>query len=556
MLKERAVTSTAPQSALSGGRAADLVAGLSVAGLLLPEAVAYSTIAGLTPEHAIFAAVLGLLVYAIAGRSRFAVVSPTSSSAAILAAAVASFPSADPSEKLALAYGLVLFTGVLFMAAGVARLGALASFISRPVLRGFAFGIAVTIVIKQLPLIAGVKASGDPAQTLLALLSRLKSWNATGCLIGVAALAVLFSLKRFPLVPGAFVVLALGVAASMAGGLCDGQVACVGNIDAALLLPGVPSLGWNEWSRLAQLAAPLAMILYAESWGSLRTYSLRHNEPLDPSRELIALGLANTASALMRGMPVGAGFSATSANEAAGSRSRLAGVVAAAAIVLLMALGGKYIALLPEAALAAVVISALAHALDLKPLIHLWRIDRDQYVATGAALAVLVFGVLNGMLIAIALSLAAVIQRFSRPMVAQLGQLGDTRDFVDVAKHPDAKTEPGIGVHRPAEPLFFSNCERVFAHVERAGSPNWVVLSIEESDDLDSTALEALIEFDNRLTKAGRTLFLARVKDSTRDLLNRAGASRLATSDRAFYSVADAVDAARAGAKPSVTPSA
>jgi MFS superfamily sulfate permease-like transporter len=553
---------TIPPSApsLRSNATGDLVAGLSVAGLLLPEAVAYSTIAGLTPEHALYAAVAGLAVYAVAGRSRFAVVAPTSSSAAIVAAAIASFPGADDARRLTLVFGLVLFTGLVFLVAGAARLGGLASFISRPVLRGFAFGLAWTIVIKQLPLIAGVKASGGPASVVWFLAAQIDHWNATGLALGAVALAVLFLLKRFPLVPGAFVALALGIGASMAGRLCDGAVACVGAIDAALPVPGVPTLGWNDWSRLAQLAVPLAMIVYAESWGAMRAYALRHGEPLDASRELLALGCANVASGLLRGMPVGAGFSATSANEAAGARSRMAGAAAAAALVALIAFGARFIALLPEPVLAAVVVSALAHALDPKPLLRLWRIDRDQYVAAGAALAVLAFGVLDGMLIAVALSLAAVIERFSRPAVALLGQLGDSHDFVDVARHADARTDPAVAVYRPTEPLFFANCERVFAFVERAvGSaraPSSVVLSIEESDDFDSTALEALVEFERRLAARGQTLFLARIKDPMRELLAAAGAPGLAGAGRAFFSVADAARAAREAPSPPVTPSA
>lgn len=530
------------------GSAGDVIAGLSVAGLLLPEAVAYSSIAGLTPEHAIFAAVAGLLVYAVAGHSRFAVVAPTSSSAAILAAAVASFSVSGEAEKLALAFGLVLFTGLVFIVAGLARLGGLADFISRPVLRGFAFGLALTIVIKQLPLILGVDARGDPFHVLWSLVAQAGRWNPVSAAIGAVALALLFGLKRFPAAPGAFVVLALGIAASMAGHFCDGAVACVGKIDVAIPLPGIASVSLENWSRLAQLAVPLALIIYAESWGSMRTYALRHNEPLEASREMIALGLSNIASGLFRGMAVGAGFSATSANEAAGAVSRLSGALAAGAVVLLMALGGGYVALLPEAALAAVVVAALAHALDPKPLLRLWRIDRDQYVATATAIAVLAFGVLNGMLLAVALSIAAVLRRFSRPVVATLGQLGDSRDFVDTRRHPDARIHPRIGVYRPAAPIFFTNCERVFAEVEheiRKGADlAAVILSVEETDDFDSTAVDALAEFEARLSRANQRLFLARIKDEPLELLARTDAARLASKDRSFYSVADAYDAA------------
>ncbi len=528
----------------------DLVSGLSVAGLLLPEAVAYSAIAGLTPGHAIFAAVLGLIVYAIVGQSRFAIIAPTSSSAAILAAAVASFPNADASERLALAFGLVLVTGFVFIVCGLARLGSLADFIARPVLRGFAFGLAVTIVIKQLPLIAGVSARGDPFQILISLGAQAGAWNLVSLLVGSSALALLLVFRTFPALPGPFVVLTIGIVTSLTTGLCGGSTACVGSIDIQLLTPGLPSVSLENWSRLAQLAVPMTLIVYAESWGSMRTYALRRGGTLDANRELVALGLANIASGLMRGMAVGAGFSATSANEAAGARSRWSGAIAALAIIILVALGQQYIAKLPEAVLAAVVIAALAHALDPRPLVQLWRLDRDQYVALTTAVSVLIFGVLNGMLIAVAFSLVAVLQRFSRPIIATLGRLDGGRDFVDIERHPQATTDPGIGVYRPAAPIFFVNCERIFRQVECeiAKSPGMVraILSVEESDDFDSTTLEALIEFDTRLSKAGHVLYLARVKDQARELLSRSGASQLASSERCFWSVADAVDAARA----------
>ncbi len=535
---------------------ADMVAGLSVAGLLSAEAVAYSSIAGLTPEHAIFAAVTGLVVYALYGRSPFAIVSPTSSSAAILAAAIATLPVADASQKVELAYALVLCTGLIFLVAGVVRLGAIANFISRPVLHGFAFGLAVTIVIKQLPAIAGVAAKGDVFQVIAGLASQATHWRAAPLIIGGASLVVLFALKRFPALPGAFVVLALAIAAAVAGNLCSGSLACVGPINTTPQLPGIPTLTLETWSRIAQLAGPLALIVYAESWGSMRTYALRHNETLDADHELRALGLANLAAGLLRGMPVGAGFSATSANEAAGAQSRLSGFAAALAIVALMFVGVRFIAQLPEATLAAVVISALAHALDPRPLLRLWRLGRDQYVATATAASVLAFGVLNGMLIAIALSLIAVLQRFSRPQIMQLGCLAGSRDFVDVARHPEAVSEAGIAIFRPAEPIFFANCERIFHAIEMrlatlspapTLSPVYcVIVSLEMSSDLDSTSAEALSEFAARLARDGKTLMFARVKDAIRDLLIRAGDIELASSERSYFSVADAHDAAMA----------
>ncbi|MCW3475033.1 SulP family inorganic anion transporter [Limobrevibacterium gyesilva] len=530
---------------------ADLLAGLSVAGLLLPEAVAYAGIGGVPPQHAVAAAVAGLVVYAAIGGSRFAVVAPTSSSAAIVAASLAELSPGTPEYRLALAFGMVLLTGAYFLAAGMARFGNLSAFIARPVLRGFGFGLAVTIVVKQLPLLVGVAGvGGSPFLILRELAHRVGEWHPYSAATGVAALAVLFALKRWPRIPGAFVALVLGVAASRAADLPGHGVQVVGVIDITGLVPGLPDLARADWARLCALALPLFMIVFAESWGSMRYFALRHNDTLDANRELMALGAANAAAALVQGMPVGAGFSATAANEAAGAASKLAGVAASVALAAMMLGAGGLIANLPEPVLAAVVIAALAHSLDPTPLLALWRIGRDQYVALVAAVVVIAFGVVDGMLIAVGLSLAAALQRFSRPQVSELGELGDSRNYVDRMRHPEALTSTGIAIFRPMLPMFFANAELMLAEIgarlERQDAVQVVVLSLEESSDLDSTAAETLIAFDAQVKGSGRVLLFARIKDEVRDRLARAGAASLVQPARCYRSVADAVAAAEA----------
>ncbi|RFB79058.1 SulP family inorganic anion transporter [Methylovirgula sp. 4M-Z18] len=534
---------------------ADFLAGLSVAGLLLPEAVAYSSIANLQPQHAIFAAVAGLLIYSLLGRSRFAIVSPTSSSAAILAAAVGAVTldtgaaSAEP-----LAYGAVILTGLFFLIAGFARLGFLANFISRPVLRGFAFGLAITIVVSQLPHMANVHVpSGDPFHVLLHLAQVAANWNWPSILTGAASLAALVLLKRIPAVPAAFLVLVGAILVSLLVDLKSYGVDLVGHIDAKPDMPSLPHLTLTTWAHLARVAAPLFLIVYAESWGSMRNLALRHGDTLDANLELRALGFANAASGLVHGMPVGAGFSGSSANDTAGAQSRLSGFVAGIAIIIFMVFAGDLIALLPTPVLAAVVISALFHALEPAPLIRLWKIDRDQYVAVAAALAVMMLGVLNGMLVAVALSLLAILQRLSQPRIDMLGRLGDSHDFVDCARHPDVIPDPHILVLRPARQLFFANAEAIMNQVAKLAKANSttraVILSLEETVDVDSTALDALAEGEAQLQRMQRRLYLARVKEETRDTFSRAGDLDLISPARCFWSVADAFDAAAAQVK-------
>lgn len=530
-------------------RSRDLVAGLSVAGLMLPEAVAYAGIAGLPPQRALGAAVAGCLVYAVFGRSRFAVVAPTSSSAAVLAATLASFPE-DPVLRAGLATVAVALVGLVFLATWIARLGLLTGFIARPVLRGLALGLAITIILRQLPAITGVAVDApDLLRFVAAFLGGAADWRPLDATVGAVALVVLFGLKRFAWLPGAFLVVLVGAGLSMVFDLPGHGVAVVGSIAMAPTWPVWPDVSWDTLSRLGQLTLPLVLVLFAESWGTMRALALRHGDEIVPDRELGALGLANLAAALVQGMPIGAGFSAGSANEAAGAASRWAAVVAGLGLAALVSVAAPLFAHLPQPVLAAVVISALAHALDPAPLVRLWRLDRDQWVAIGAAIGVLLFGVVDGLLVAIVFSVGALLRRMATPQIARLGRIPGSRDYVDVERHTEATAPADIGIWRPSEPLFFANAERILATITRAAvadpSVRVVVLSLEETFDVDSTALEALMESDARLTAEGRTLRLARARDPLRDLLQAAGATDLVA--RSSYSVDDAVIAATRG---------
>jgi MFS superfamily sulfate permease-like transporter len=538
------MSETRPDAA---GLGRDLRAGITVAGILLPEAFAYAALAGLPPYHAIIAGIVGMLAYAGVGGSRFAVVAPTSSSSVILAAGLAGM-ALDPATREQAAFAAVLMSGAFFLAAGMAGLGVLAGFVSRPVLRGFAFGVGITIASKQLPAIAGVSASGgNPLLLIWHLLAAVGSWNWISVAVGGAALGLVVLLRRWRWLPGAALVLGLGM---LAGGVLP-HVALVGQMTPPRWGAGWPVLSWQRWEQLAQFALPLTLILLAESWGSMRGLALLHGDVISANRELRALGLANMVSGLLRGMPVGAGFSASSASEAAGAKSRRAGLVAAAVMALMLAWGRGAIALLPQPVLAAVVISALFHALDPGPLLRLWRIGRDEYVALSAALAVMALGVLDGMLVAVALSLLALLRRLAGARVAELGQLPGTHDFIDRSRNPHAVRQDQILVLRPAEPLFFANAERVLAEVvsmAQTQQSRVVIVSVEETPDFDSTALEALLECEQRLRGMGKTLLLARVKDEAREGLSRAGGKI-----ECFWSVADAFDHAKtleAGPRP------
>ncbi len=544
---------TTPGFGDKASRWSDLGAGLCVAGLLIPEAVAYAGLAGLPVIHALTATMVGLAVYAVFGGSRFAIVAPTSSTATLSAAAVLAIPGtaevANSAAYLQALLALVLLAGTALALLAWAKQGQLSAFVSRPVLRGFAFALAITIVIKQLPDALGFalphEAGTDPFRLLLFTVTHVPDWHMPSLLVTSVASGMIIGLRRWPQIPASMLVIAVAIFAAYAMDLKSFGVTEVGTVLRPTWHLGLPQLPWDDWLRLGELAFGLVVLVFAESWGSMRTLALNHGDTLDANKELLVLGASNVMSALMQGMPVGAGFSASSANAAAGAKSRWAGVVALAVIATALVFALPVLHLLPRPVLAVAVISALWHALSPAPLLAVWRMNRDRLLVVGSVAAVLLLGVLHGMLAAIALSLVAALKRFSQPVLHELGELGRSRDFVVLDGHTDAAAVPGLLILRPEEPMFFASAERVVSDVMRAVNSRplvkSVVLSMEESSDLDSTAAECLLELEKRLSSGGRTLVLARVKDSVRQLLTYLDPQGLGHEARMFWSVADAV---------------
>ena len=518
--------SSAPNPVESTHRWQDVLAGLSIAGLLLPEAVAYSSIAALAPQAGVIALFAGLLCYGLFGTSRFAIVSATSSAAAVLAAATATLANGDPQLRSTLAAGLVLVTGGLFLLAGIFRFGSVTSFIAKPVLRGFAFGLALTIILKQVASVVGVHLiDANLVRFAPQLLAQLPQWNWPAAGVAAVALVLLLLFSRFPRVPGGLLVVVIGIAAGQWLNLSAYGVKMIGLIDLSLEVPNLPVLPFADWLRLGEVAFAMVMILYAESYGSISAYALKHGDRVNSNRDMLALGASNLLSGLFHGLPAGAGYSATSANEAAGATSRLAGGVAALVVLLIVMTVLPYIALTPEPILAAIVIHALARGLSLQPLgrYFIWR--RDRVLVMCAVGAVLVLGVLDGLLVSVAISVLLMLKQMSAANIQILGRIDGGHDFVDVQRHPAAKTVPGVLVVRPDEALFFANVERILGaalHLIRHPSApiHTVILSLEESPDLDGTSIEAMQEFFVRVHNEGKRLILARLKDSAETVLS------------------------------------
>jgi MFS superfamily sulfate permease-like transporter len=523
--------------------AADALTGLSLAGLLLPEAVAYSGLANLPPQAGVIGLFAGLVCYALIGRSRYAIVTATSSSAAVLAAATLALGADAASQRVAFASILVCATGIAFLLAGCARLGAMSNLIARPVLRGFSFGLALVIAVKQCPHIVGMHVHSTDFLPLLAeILRNIGAWEPTSLAVGVGALLGLFMLGRVRHVPGVLVVIILGIAA--APWLASRGVLLTGPIHLALGLPAFARPAGGQWLPLVEFALALMFILYAESYSSIRTYALKHDDTVQSNRDLIALGVANMVSGAFHGTPVGAGYSGTSANEAAGAQSRAAGLYAAATVLALVLLFLPWIERIPDPVLAAIVIHAVSKSLRIAVFRPYFRWQRDRLVTLTAVAAVILFGMLDGLLAAIAFSLAMLLHSLSSPRLSVLGRMG-AHDFVSVARFPEASCTPGILVMRPEEPLFFANAEPLLAlarqRVLQQTDVRLVVFSLEESPDLDGTALESLGEFAVWLAARKIEMRVARLKEASRDALMRADFRQLPSAGLDYSSVDDAV---------------
>ena len=527
---------------------ADWVAGLSIAGLLLPEAVAYAGIAGAPPQAGVVALFAGLLVFGLLGSSRFAIVASTSSSAAVLLAASSSVLHISADHRSMMAVAMVLVAGVMFVLAGLARLGAISQFIAKPVLRGFSLGLALTIVVKQLPLAVGVHtAHSDFLRFVWELAAQFTRWNFYGLAMLLLALVALRWCARWKNLPAALLVIAAGIALQWLG-YCDRWgIPAVGSLSLGSVHAAVPDLVWADWMRVGQLAVALALILYAESYSSIRSLAMRHGDVIASNRDLVAIGAANMVSALFQGLPVGAGYSASSANEVAGARSKAAGLVACAVVALLVWQLLPWMERIPEPLLAAIVIHAVAHSLTWKTLQPYFVWHRDRVVALVAFVAVIVLGVLDGLLLAMLVSFVMLLKNMARAQVSTLGRLAGSHDYVDMRRHPEAQAVPGVLIVRPEQALFFGNADTVLGAIwtlvqqSRTSGLRAVVLSLEASPDLDSTSVEALSELAAELSGIGVQLQLARVKDHARALLDRVHITGLAPENYASWSVDDAV---------------
>ena len=542
----------------------DVVAGLTVWAVLVPEALAYASIAGVSPVVGLYAAPPALVLYALLGSSRHLVTGPMSATAALSATAVAALATAGSDDYVALTAALAVATGAVALVAGLVRLGFVSNFISEPVIKGFIIGMALTIIIGQVPKLFGIEGGeGDFFEKAWDVLTHLGDTSLVTLAVGVASLAVVLGLRRFlPVVPGSLVAVALGVVAVSLFDLNDHGVSIVGQIDSGLPSLGLPDVAAGDYGRLAGAAVGVALVGFAEGLGAAKTYAAKEHYQIDADRELLGLGAANLGAGLASGMVVNGSLSKTAVNGTAGARSQVSGlVVAVLTVVTLLLLTGLF-ENLPEATLAAVVIAAVIELVDVDSLLafrRAWtsRLGRiygvaarpDFIAAVAALLGVLIFDTLPGLFIGVAASLFLLVYRAAHPHVAVLGRLPGSDRFADVERYDDVEEVPGVVVVRPETGLFFANADVVTARVRAEVArrvPHAVVLDAQTVPSIDISAVRALDTLADDLERSGVRFAIARDVGQVRDVM--AETARPETVRRLYPTVRAAVAALGGGA--------
>ncbi|SDT26154.1 SulP family inorganic anion transporter [Microlunatus soli] len=519
----------------------DVIAGLTVWAVLVPESLAYAGLAGVPPVTGLYAAVPSLLLYSLLGTSRHLVVSPMSATAALSAGVVAVVaPKGDPAAYIALSTTLALATGVVALAAGALRLGFLASFISEPVLKGFIIGMALTIMIGQVPALLGIeKGHGNFFEKLASVITHLGGVDLLTIAVGGGCLALVLVLKRFiPLLPGSLLVALASIGAVFLFDLDKHGLEIVGHIDSGLPHLGLPDISGKDFLDLLGPSIGVMLLGFAEGLGAAKTYAAKQGYSIDPNRELLGLGVANLGAGLASGMVVNGSLSKTAVNGSAGAKSQVSAITAALlTVVTLLFLTGLF-QKLPEATLAAVVIAAVLELIDFRALRRLWRVQsgrvakiyqltaRIDFVAAVAALiGVLVFDTLPGLIIGIAVSLALLIARTSRPHIASLAPVGDepNRLWVDISRHPGNPSLPGVLAVRVESALLFANADYVRDRINELAADvddlRVVVLDGRSTPLIDLTAASMLVQLRADLNARGVELVLAGNVGRVRDVL-------------------------------------
>ena len=539
-----------PRDALRG----DVLGGLTVSAYLIPQALAYASLAGLTPVAGLWAALPPLVIYAFLGSSRQLSIGPESTTALMTAAVLISVVGAgDPARYAGYAATLALLVGAICVLAGLLRLGYLANLLSRPVLVGYLAGIAVMMVASQLGRLAGVPVSGESVTAQLrSFIGALPQLHWPTVVLSLVMLALVFALdRRAPRLPGPLIgVLAATAAVAALAEVWDG-ITVLGEIPAGLPFPAWPVISGEAFGDLVVPALGIAVVAFSDNVLTARAFASRRGDDVDPHAELRALGVCNLVAGVFRGFPISSSGSRTALADAAGARTQVYSLVVFVVVVAALIFGAGLMAAVPAAALGVLVVFAATKLVDVAAFRRLARFRRSELlIALATTAAVVAFGVLNGVLVAIALSVADLLRRLAHAHDSVQGLVPGLAGMHDVDDYPQATVVPGLLVYRYDAPLFFANAadfrRRALAAVdESAGPVRWFVLNAEANVEVDMTALDAMEQLRLDCERRGIVFAMARVKQDLRVALAAAGLLDKIGPDRIFMTLPTAVAAYR-----------
>jgi high affinity sulfate transporter 1 len=536
--------------------AKDLVAGVVLTTLLVPQGMAYAELAGLPPITGLYTSIMCLLAYAVFGPSRILVLGPDSSLGPMIAATILPLMAAngDPARAVALASILAIMVGAIMVLGAVAKLGFIADLISKPTMIGYMNGLALTILVGQLPKLFGfsVDASGLTAE-FVAFVEGMASGKAVAAAatVGIAGTVLVLVLHRWlPKVPAVLVMVVLAIGATSVFDLAAHGVSLVGVLPKGFPPFTLPRVGFGDLGLLFAGAVGIALVSLADTISTASAFAARSGQDVDGTREMTGIGVANLAAGLFQGFPVSTSGSRTAVAEQSGAKTQLTGVVGAVLITLMIVLLPGLFRNLPNPALAAVVITASLSLTDVRGTVRLWRQRRAEFLLSVAAfLGVALVGVLPGIAIAVALSILNVFRRAWWPYQTVLGRVDGLAGYHDVRSYPDAELLPGLVIYRFDAPLFFANARTFRDEIRRLAKteprPRWIVVAAEPVTDVDTTASDMLEDLDQDLNAAGISLVFAELKDPVRRKLDRYGLTRTVDPRHFFPTVGAAVSAYR-----------
>ena len=529
----------------------DLVAGLTVAALALPSAMAYGQLAGLSPVNGLYTLLLPTVAYVLLGSSRRLVIGPEGATSTLVAAAVLPLAVAGSDDAAELASMLALLVAACFLLARAMRLGWIADYFSRPVLIGYLHGVAITLVVAQLGKMLGLEIdASEPLGRLWEVVQELGDVSLTTLAVSVVSLATLLSLRRFlPILPGALIVVVGAIAVSWALDLASHGVAIVGPVASGLPRPTMPTPPLGDILELVPAALGLFLVSFADEILTARAFAGKHRESVRASQELLTMGAANAAAGFTQGFSVGASGARTAVNESMGARTQIAGLFSVGAIVAILLFLTEPVQYLPQAVLGAVIVAAGIGIVDPAAWRALAAIDRVEVAIAGVTTGCVVFfGVLQALVVAVGLSIIDTVRRSARPYDAVLGWVPSIEGYRDVALHPSARVTSGVVVYRLDDRLFFANAQYVKGRVREAirAAPtqtSWLVFDAEAVNHVDSTGIEMLADLTGDLRREHITLVVARLRSRMRPDFDVAGLTDAIGSDHFYPSVKLAVEA-------------